>query len=47
MALAQNQPVITGECPIFEWGPNQEVENVDLEREDKIEDEDTDILIIN
>ena len=32
LALAQNQPVITGECPIFEWGPNQEVENMNLER---------------
>ena len=35
--LAQNQPVITGECPLFEWVPNQEVENMDLEREDEIE----------
>ena len=35
--LAQNQPVITGERTIFEWGPNQEVENMDLEREDEIE----------
>ena len=39
--------MITGKCPLFEWVTNQEVENMYLEREDKIEDEDTDILIIN
>ena len=47
MDLDPNQPVLTGECPLFEWGPNQEVENMDLERDDEIEDEDADILIIN
>ena len=46
-SLAQYQPVITGECPLFEWDPNQEVENIDLEKEDELENEDTDILIIN